>query len=263
MDMIEKYELYREASELLEKHSTREASKISGIPRTTLQRRAQSFKQLEKVERDLLTRAPVSEMPLPPEGKRRAYIITSAQNDTDIHKETWKNLKAYRDYMQRMDRWSHCEIMVVPFTYRTVATKDGDPGLWRKAVVPYFVTNRVKLAPGLELCGEIQISPTANRPLSGFDNYTHDSSSIIPHTTFSVKSVPTMKHDPVKFMYTTGAITVPQYLQQKAGQKAEFHHSIGALLVEVDDEGDWFVYQLKAGDDGTCLLYTSPSPRDS
>ena len=60
-----------------------------------------------------------------------------------------------------------------------------------------------------------------------------------------------MKHDPVKFMYTTGAITVPQYLQQKAGQKAEFHHSIGALLVEVDDEGDWFVYQLKAGDDGT------------
>src|SRR5699024_7423293 len=49
-----------------------------------------------------------------------------------------------------------------------------------------------------------------------------------------------------RFMYTTGAVTQRNYIEKTAGQKASFHHIFGALLVEVDDDGDWFVRQISA-----------------
>src|SRR5699024_2726628 len=49
-------------------------------------------------------------------------------------------------------------------------------------------------------------------------------------------------------LYTTGTVTKRNYIQKKAGQRASFHHIFGALLVEVDEDGDWFVRQLIADD---------------
>lgn len=248
MGTMRNIEKYRDAAELVEKYGgIRAAARESGIPRTTLQYRVKQFQLLNIAERGFFTRSPTTEKPLPSKN-RKAYIITSAQNDTDIHKPTWENLLALQRVLEF--EYESCEMMVVPFTYRTAAMGITSEERWRKQLMPHMVTNTVALAPDLVLCAELQISPTASRPLSGLDNYTHEKSSVIPHTTFSVRSVPTMKHDPVKFLYTTGAITVPKYIQQKAGQKAEFHHSIGALLVEVDPEGNWFAYQLRADDDG-------------
>jgi hypothetical protein len=60
-----------------------------------------------------------------------------------------------------------------------------------------------------------------------------------------------MKHNPAKMMYTTGCVTERNYIPQKAGLKASFHHAYGALLVEVDSEGVWFARQLNADNDGT------------
>jgi hypothetical protein len=66
----------------------------------------------------------------------------------------------------------------------------------------------------------------------------------------NLQSLATMKHDPAKFMYTTGACTLRNYIDRKAGQLATFHHVYGALYVEVDDDGDWFARQLVADDNG-------------
>ncbi len=52
-------------------------------------------------------------------------------------------------------------------------------------------------------------------------------------------------------IYTTGTVTLKNYIQMKAGLKAEFHHVWGALLVEVDSDGDWFVRQINATSDGS------------
>jgi hypothetical protein len=61
-----------------------------------------------------------------------------------------------------------------------------------------------------------------------------------------MKSVASVKSDPTKFNWTTGTVTLRNYIQKKAGQKAEFHHCYGALLVEVDSTGAWGVRQLLA-----------------
>jgi hypothetical protein len=108
-----------------------------------------------------------------------------------------------------------------------------------------------RLAPGLVWCGEVQILPTAKRPLSGFESYTGRDSCILPHAKFAMASVASGKHEAAKLIYTTGTVTLRNYVQKKAGQLAQFHHGYGAVLVEVDHEGSWFVRQLNADSGGT------------
>ena len=196
--------------------------------------------------------------PLPPAGKVYSYILTSAQNNTKVHDQLWENLQAFANYID-------ARTFVASFTYnkmtnpiggknpkrKTSKESDNEPEWWDKRVLPYLVDERVKLAPGLEWCGELQILPTAVYPLSGLESYTGRNSTIVPHPKFAVTSVASPKHSGTKFMWTTGTVTMSNYIQKKAGQKAEFHHGLGALIVEVDHEGNWYVRQLNASRDGT------------
>jgi hypothetical protein len=58
---------------------------------------------------------------------------------------------------------------------------------------------------------------------------------------------------PVKMIYTTGAVTLMNYLQKKLGIKAEHHHRYAFLLVEVDDAGSWWVRQVAARKNGRSI----------
>lgn len=198
--------------------------------------------------------------PLPPIGKVYHYILTSAQNNTKVHEQLWENLVAFADHFE-----IPAQIFVASFTYnkmtnpiggrkakrKTSKETDNEPEWWHNIVLPFLTDERLQLAPGLEWCGELQILPTAVYPLSGLESYTGRNSSIIPHPKFAVTSVASPKHKGTKFMWTTGTVTVSNYIQKKAGQKAEFHHGFGALIVEVDHEGNWYVRQLNASRDGT------------
>ena len=185
-------------------------------------------------------------------------ILTSAQNNTKVHDQLWENIHAFAEHMD-------ATVMVASFTYnkmtnpiggkqpkrKTSKESDNEPEWWDKRVLPFLYDERVELAPGLVWCGELQILPTAVNPLSGMESYTGRSSTIIPHPKFAVTSVASPKHKGTKFMWTTGTVTERNYIQKKAGQKAEFHHGFGALIVEVDHEGNWYVRQLNASSDGT------------
>lgn len=190
-------------------------------------------------------------------GKVRRYIITSAQNNTPVHEGFWKNLLVYAKYLG-------AEIIVSTFTYNkaqfgvksvkagTGADKaDKDPMWFAEEVTPFIKDTRINLAKTLTFCGETNIIPTASRPLSGFETYTGESSGIFPHTKMAMESIPVCKGDPLKFNYTTGCVTLKNYLAMKAGLKADFHHCFGALIVEIDASDDWFVRQINAIDDGS------------
>jgi hypothetical protein len=88
--------------------------------------------------------------------------------------------------------------------------------------------------------------PTAARPLSGFEAYTGRASGIFPHPKIAMETVPSLPNEPTKFNYTTGTVTRHNYSRTKAGFKGEFHHAFGALIVEVDHKGGWFVRQINA-----------------
>ena len=108
----------------------------------------------------------------------------------------------------------------------------------------------IQLASDLVWLGSVNVLPTAVNPLTGWDNHTRQASFILPHVKLAMQSYPTMKHDPARFGYTTGAVTQRNYIQKAAGQKADFHHVFGALLVEVDEADDWWVRQLNFDQQG-------------
>lgn len=196
------------------------------------------------------------ELSIPKRGVRR-YLFTSAQNNTHPFMPFWNNLKHLADHYK-------AEIHVARMVYFTngmSAMMDKTKGFdrmsnekrdiwWHQEFEPYLSDNRLEVGPGLIWCGEMNIIPTAENPLSGLEVYTGRRSGIFPHTKVAMQSVASSKHDPVKFNFTTGTVTMRNYVQRKAGLKAQFHHIYAALLVEVDSDGDWFCRQIVSDSDG-------------
>lgn len=178
------------------------------------------------------------------EGKR--FFITSVQNNTYLHNEFWKTLTLAAKELD-------ATIVCIPFSYNVNAFSNGNKGdsdLWYDPrVEPYLVRERMKITDSLYVHAELNISPTAANPLSGLQNYVMQHSAIIPHTKQQLKSLPTHPDLEARVMYTTGAVTLLNYKQQKVGQIAEFKHVFGACYVEVDDDGYAHVRQINAETD--------------
>lgn len=181
------------------------------------------------------------------------FILTSAQSGTKIFKPFWDNLLAYADHVG-------AQVMVSRFRYNVSAQQakqsktDGiasNADWYAPEIEPYVFDDRVMLCEGLVWAGDMNILPTATDPLSGLDSFTGLDSCIFPHAKIALKSIATAMGDPPKKNYTTGAVTLSNYIKRKAGQKAEFHHAYGAAMVEVDQAGDYFVRQLNANNDGS------------
>jgi hypothetical protein len=68
-----------------------------------------------------------------------------------------------------------------------------------------------------------------------------------------MRSVANTPDSPPKMIYTTGAVTLMNYIQKKEGIKAEHHHRYAFLLVEVDSEGNWWVRQVAARKNGKVI----------
>ena len=114
-----------------------------------------------------------------------------------------------------------------------------------------LVDKPMRLADDLLFCADMPISPTAVDPLSGLESYTKASSGIFAHTKHEMRSMASMKGTPARFLYTTGCITMANYVPLKTGMKAEHHHVYGGLVVEIDEDGVWFVRQINASADGS------------
>lgn len=184
------------------------------------------------------------------------FILTSAQNNTYLHDGFWENLLAYADARNAqilVGTYSYNKTAYGQMSIKRTAEQDVDRGAWYDPRLDgYFADERIQLAPGLVWAGEQNIMPTAVRPLSGLENYTRQDSGIFPHAKMQMKSEARNANNPqAKFNYTTGTVTLRNYIQKKAGLRADYHHVYGALIVEVTDDRRWFVRQINAEEDGT------------
>ncbi|CAH9014443.1 putative homeodomain-like protein [Vibrio phage 424E50-1] len=179
----------------------------------------------------------------------KKFVITSAQNNTHIHEEFFKSLLNYCNH-------NEAELMISSFYYNKNGFQNGkrEEAWFDDRIKPYLVNESVQLAKGLVFNGELNILPTARNPLSGFDTYNGDQSGIIPHVKMELQPLPSPKYDEARALYTTGTLTKRNYIQQKAGQLAEWDHIFGAVVVEVAEDGTWFVRQLHA-ESGTGSFY--------
>lgn len=246
-----------EVSEAFErnKKSIRATSKELGISRSSVRRKLHGTNLLTKpLYGGTVLGTETVVKPLPPEGEVYRYILTSAQNNTEVHHEVWANLKALAKFYK-------AQIMVGTYTYnqnrfgklavKRNKKKPYEHTLWyAKEVRPFFADTRVQLANGLVFCGEMNTLPTAVNPLANFETYSGRKSAIFPHAKMVMRSVPTMQSEGVKLNFTTGTVTQKNYIAKREGLKAEFHHIYGAVLAEVDSNGNWWVRQLNY-DQGT------------
>ena len=180
----------------------------------------------------------------PHTGEVRRYILTAAQDNTPVHGPFWANLLAFAAHVG-------AEVIVGGFTYQKGLFEDhaARSAVFATDVQPYLRHDRVDLGP-IDFCAEMNILPTAARPLSGLETYTGAKWGVFPHAKVQLVSVPTLLVGQPKIIMTTGAVTVQNYLPKKAGQKAVFHHVQGATLVEIDASGLPFCRQINATADG-------------
>ena len=226
-----------------------------GIPRTTVYDHLELAGLTEPIAKGNLKALSHEERALPKKGKVKRYLLSCAQNNTLVNESAWANLMALKKHYK-------AELLISTFLYNTSAyaqykndkrtTKQKQEAAWyAPEVVPFICDNRVLIAPGLIFNGEMNIIPTAARPLSGFETHNGSASGIFPHVKIALESIATGGYEPTRLNYTTGTVTRMNYVHRKAGLKAEHHHSYGALLVEVDHEGNWYCRQLNADSDGT------------
>jgi hypothetical protein len=174
----------------------------------------------------------------------KRFILTAAQDDTPVHEGFWRNLLAYAQVIG-------AEIRVGGFTYQKGLFEDHATrtAAFAEAVRPYLFHDNNECGP-LLFAAKMNTLPTAVRPLSGLDSYTRGAWGVFPHAKIQLVSVPSLPGRHPVMLMTTGACTVPNYVEKKAGLKAEFHHQIGATIVEVDDQDRLFCRQISATDDG-------------
>jgi len=181
---------------------------------------------------------------IPPHSR---YVITSAQNAAEVYVPFFNALKTYCDH-------NSAELIVVPIRYRnpTSVFTDKERGYdwWAKETQGYRYEGRFDLNPNVQLLADIKTQPTAVSPLAGFETITGAKSGIIAHPKLELRCIPTPHHKLPKVMVTTGACTKPDYTDTKTGKKGEFHHTLGALVVEID--GNKFHFrQINAMRDGS------------
>ncbi|WP_036292098.1 helix-turn-helix domain-containing protein [Methylosinus sp. PW1] len=182
-----------------------------------------------------------------PDGVKR-WLLTAAQNETPAHGPALVNLLALSQFLG-------AEFRVGKFTYNRdwYSAIFGGRGMDERVkkknvrVRPYssnleqwLTKDRLELSETIVHCAEVNIIPTAERPLSGLLTYGRGKSTVFSHPKQELESIPRSPEKVPVVAMTTGVVTCHNYVPLKAGYKASFHHVIGALLIEVDADG--YVY---------------------
>jgi hypothetical protein len=178
--------------------------------------------------------------------RKQTIVLTWAQNATPVFKGFWNSLLA-------LVKDRDAQLMVEPGRYRNPTSiwtdKDESQLWWADEVKPYLCNQRSKLHKRLVFLADVNVQPTASRPLSGFESLTHAESGIIGHPKLQMQCIPTPHQRLPKIMTTTGAVTKSNYTDSKAGKKGDFHHVFGAVIIELD--GDRFhLRHINARNDG-------------
>jgi hypothetical protein len=176
------------------------------------------------------------------------FIITAAQNYTPIHRKFVASLL-------RAKRRLKAELLIIPIRYHNPTSVFSNRArkldlVFPKVIERYLWSARKNLNPNLILLADIKVQPTASEPLMGYEAITHSESGILGHTKLQMKTVAAPSNRLPKILTTTGACTLPNYTDSSAGKKGEFHHTIGAVLVEIQGK-TFHLRHLNAKSDGS------------
>lgn len=196
------------------------------------------------------------------------YVIPAAQNATPVH-------EGFRAAIERYIETRGATLLAIPFRYKNPTSvfpaSVENAEYWHGDIADHLIAEDVELNDNLLLAAGMKIQPTAKRPLSGMETYSSDRSAIFGHTKIELESIATPQNALPKLLATTGAITIDNYTDSKAGKLGEHNHVLGALVVEIENDSTFHLRQIVAEPDGSFIdldtYYTprtvKPAPRPS
>jgi len=177
--------------------------------------------------------------------KSKYVFISWAQNNTPVHDKMMNEVEAYAKHLK-------ASIHVIAGRYKnptSMFAQEGDS--WGSRVMPYLDANRHDIHKYMSIMSDVKIQPTAMKPLSGLKSMSKGNSCIFGHPKVHMEPIPVLEGHKSKIMLTTGACTVANYTDSKAGKKGEFNHTLGFIIVEIKDKETFFVRQVTCDDDGS------------
>ena len=198
-----------------------------------------NFKERVEVESEQYETAKLKEH----DKTKSRFIITWAQNNTNVHTKFLNNMKAYAEHID-------ADIHVIAGRYKnpTSVFTDSEFDVWDAAVVPYLDAGRHNIHKFLSIMSDIKIQPTAINPMSGLQGVSGINSCVFGAPKVQMEMIPVLKGNKPKMMLTTGAVTLMNYTDSKAGKKGEFHHTYGFVIVEIKDDETFYIRQVTADD---------------
>ena len=180
----------------------------------------------------------------------KIYFITTAQNATPKHEGFYATIR--KAFMPA----TGAELTIIATRYKNATsqwTESQQNAEWWDFPERELYNQRKKLNNSLILIGDIKIQPTAVDPLTGMESLSHGESAIFGHTKLRMQCVATPQNKSPKILTTTGAITVPNYTDSKAGKKGEFHHVLGGVIVEIVSDKKFHLHHVNARKDGAFI----------
>lgn len=157
----------------------------------------------------------------------RVFVITSATNNSPVKAPFIKSLETYCKHNKGL-------LGVIRLYYNNPDLPKSSPNnnKWSSDIEDYLISGRLDLG-GIVVLADQRISPTASRPLTSKEPIEGSTWTIFGHTQIAMKTVPSPPKIRPKRMYTTGSCTQPIYANRDLSARAEFHHVIGAIVLEI------------------------------
>jgi len=176
---------------------------------------------------------------------KKRFIISYAQNATKIHDKFFENIKSYANFID-------ADIHIIAGRYRNPTSvwthNNENDEWWANDVIPYLDANRHNIHKYVSILSDIKIQPTAVNPMTGMQGVSGVNSCVFGSPRVQMEMIPVLEGNKPKMMMTTGAVTVKNYTDSKAGKKGEFHHTFGFVIVEIQDKNSFHIRQVTADD---------------
>lgn len=187
------------------------------------------------------------------------FLVTAAQNNTQAHNVIGQ-LEALAEQL------GGAKIVVMPMYYNKAAykathgeeAKEAEENLYFDDLVkPYLIESDKWLGgvDGVRLAVSAHVSPTAKQPVNAAVTINaNEAVTIVASPRQDMQQIAVMQDRNKRQAWTTGAATVYNYLEKRAGAEAETAHKFGALIVRVKDR-QVTVENVYQGQDGTLTTW--------
>lgn len=165
----------------------------------------------------------------------KKYVVTSAQYGARVNKNFLKSLNMYAKY-------NNAEILMLPIKG---SYKDRDE-MSKNLDDYHFIHRDSKLNNKIRVYN-YAIRPQQIDPVSGLGRLTQsDVSTIFASPKLRMKVIPNSNTKLPKVLMTTGAVTLPDYRDNRVGKIGEHDHTYGAIIIETEGNNKYQYRQLNS-----------------